>query len=527
MFDTACIIVGIIIGAGIFRAPPLVAASLPSASLILTAWLAGGLLALLGALCYAELTTTYPEPGGDYVYLTRAYGSRAGFLFVWAEFWIIRPGSTGPMAFVFGEYFKQLLPLGTGYDTLVYAVLAIVGITGLNMLGVRAGKWTQNLLTVVKVLALVGVFLAAFAVTRPPGAEEHELLEPSANEHACQLAPPDQFDEFRRDERESGGMVYSVIYGHNPETDKWEEQAYRYLQEDWTEAQARSHCDDHDGIMFEPATGNLVMPPLAAISFAMLMVMFCFGGWNDVAFVAGEVRHPERNLLRSLLLGVGVVTAVYLLVNIAYLHVLGVEGLANTRTPATDMMSLSVGSGGKRLASAVICVAALGAINGMIFTGARVYYAMGRKLSHFGWLAHWNKRMDAPLRSIGLQSLVILGMVVGFGLMENDFERLVIFTAPCFWLFLLLVGISLFVLRRRDADRKRIFRVPAYPVIPLIFCLGSLFMFYSTARYMIGQLQDPELIGNPAFQAILVFTGLAVLAGIVLAIPRQKETVDD
>ncbi|MDP7205885.1 MAG: amino acid permease, partial [Pirellulaceae bacterium] len=104
MFDTACIIVGIIIGAGIFRAPPLVAASLPSASLILTAWFAGGLLALLGALCYAELTTTYPEPGGDYVYLTRAYGSRAGFLFVWAEFWIIRPGSTGPMAFVFGEY---------------------------------------------------------------------------------------------------------------------------------------------------------------------------------------------------------------------------------------------------------------------------------------------------------------------------------------------------------------------------------------------------------------------------------------
>jgi amino acid transporter len=445
MFDTACIIVGIIIGAGIFRAPPLVAASLPSTSLILTAWLAGGLLALLGALCYAELTTTYPEPGGDYVYLTRAYGSRVGFLFVWAEFWIIRPGSTGPMAFVFGEYFKQLLPLGTGYDTLVYAVLAIIGITGLNMLGVRAGKWTQNLLTVIKVLALVGVFLAAFAVNIP--------LPPSP-------------------------------------------------------------------------TSNLAMPPIAAISFAMLMVMFCFGGWNDVAFVASEVRNPERNLLRSLLLGVGVVTVVYLLVNIAYLHVLGVEGLANSNTPATDMMNLSVGSRGQRLASALICVAALGAINGMIFTGARVYYALGRKLSKFGWLAHWNERMDAPLRSIGLQSLVILGMVVGFGLMENDFERLVIFTAPCFWLFLLLVGISLFVLRRRDADRKRVFRVPAYPVIPLIFCLGSLFMFYSTASYMIGQLKDPELTSNPAFQAILVFTALAVVAGLILAIPRQKETID-
>ncbi|MFP6750207.1 MAG: amino acid permease [Pirellulaceae bacterium] len=445
MFDTACIIVGIIIGAGIFRLPATVAGSLPSTSLILTAWLAGGLLALLGALCYAELTTTYPEPGGDYVYLTRAYGPRAGFLFVWAEFWIIRPGSTGPMAFIFGEHFKDLVPLGSGHDTLVYAILAILVITGLNMLGVRAGKWTQNLLTVIKVLALVGIFLAAFAISTPP--------------------PPSP-------------------------------------------------------------VADLAMPPLVAISFAMLMVMFCFGGWNDVAFVAAEVRRPDKNLLRSLLLGVGVVTAVYLLVNIAYLHVLGVDGLAKTKTPATDMMRIAAGHGGERLVSALVCVAALGAINGMIFTGARIYYAMGRKLSNFGWLAHWNKRMDAPLRSIGLQSLVILGMVIGFGLVENDFERLVIFTAPCFWLFLLLVGVSLFILRWRDAGRERVFRVPGYPVIPLIFCLSSLFMFYSTAHFMIGQLQDPELIGNPAFQAILVFTGLAVLVGIILAIPRQKETVD-
>ena len=171
-------------------------------------------------------------------------------------------------------------------------------------------------------------------------------------------------------------------------------------------------------------------------------------------------------------------------------------------------------------------MAALGAINGMIFTGARVYYALGRKLSNFGWLAHWNKRMDAPLRSISLQSLVILRRVGGVGLLENDFERLVIFTAPCFWFFLLLVGISLFVLRIRDADRERAFRVPAYPVIPIVFCLGSLFMFYSTARYMISQLKDPELTSNPAFQAILVFTTLDVVAGLILAIPRQKETAD-
>jgi len=442
MFDAACMIVGIIIGAGIFHLPPLVAASLPSASWILAVWLIGGLLALLGALCYAELTTTYPEPGGDYVYLSHAYGSRCGFLFVWAEFWIIRPGSTGPMAFIFGKYFQQLVPLGTSHDTLIYAASAIVAVTLVNMLGVRTGKWTQNLLTVIKVLALLAVFVAAFAASTP--------------------------------------------------------------------------------VPKSPAN-NLVLPPLSAVSLALLWVMFCFGGWNDVAFLAAEVRRPEKNLLGSLLLGTIVVTLIYVLVNLAYLRVLGVEGLAGTTTPATDMMGIAHGNLGERLISALICVSALGAINGMIFTGARVYYAMGSKLANFRWLAHWNKRQDAPIRAIGLQSLVILGMVVGFGLQKHDFVSLVIFTAPCFWLFLLLVGISLFLLRWRDADRERPFRVPAYPLVPAIFCLGSLFMFYSTTRYMLGQLVDPEMIENPAFQAILVVTGLVVVAGLGLAMLKQEE----
>jgi amino acid transporter len=446
VFDATCIIVGIIIGSGIFRTPSIVAGSLGDPWLIIGAWLLGGLLALIGALCYAELTTTYPRQGGDYVYLSRAYGPRTGFLFAWAEFWIIRPGSTGPMAFVFGQYAHQLYPLGTGNDVLCYAVGSIVMITLLNAAGMRSGKWTQNVLTTIKVLALLAIFVAA-------------LLATPANNVA----------------------------------------------------------------LVEGST----FPPLAAISFAMLMVMFTFGGWNDMAFVSAEVRDPNRNLVRSLVIGTSLVTLVYVLVNLAYLRVLGVAGLAGTTTPATSLMQKTAGDLGGQMASALICISALGAINGMIFTGARVYHALGEQLPTFRWLAHWNNRVNAPVRSIVLQSVVILAVVVGFGSLNSPgnekvkdfeaFEQLVIFGAPCFWLFLLLVGIGLFVLRHKDSHLPRSFRVPFYPVLPAIFCLGCLFMVYSTVPFMIQQLSNPAMLAKPAFLAILISTGIIILAGALLA----------
>ena len=156
LFDSTCIIVGIIIGAGIYETAPIVAKSLGSGPGLMLVWLAGGLLALTGALCYAELATAYPREGGDYIYLTRAYGRWPGYMFGWSQLAIVRPGDIALMAFIFARY-AQTLYAPFAHSGLFYAVTAIVVLTVINILGVKAGKWTQNLLTVTKILGLVAI----------------------------------------------------------------------------------------------------------------------------------------------------------------------------------------------------------------------------------------------------------------------------------------------------------------------------------------------------------------------------------
>ena len=156
LFDSTCIIVGIIIGAAIYCSSPNVARLAPSATWLIGLWLLGGALSLIGALCYAELATAYPKEGGDYVYLTRAFGRAVGFLFAWCQLWIVRPGSIGAMAYAFAEYANRIWPRAEGgaatYVLVAYAAGSIVVLTGVNMVGVREGKWTQNVLTTAKVL---------------------------------------------------------------------------------------------------------------------------------------------------------------------------------------------------------------------------------------------------------------------------------------------------------------------------------------------------------------------------------------
>ena len=163
LLDSTSIIVGIIIGSAIYKSAPAVAGAVPNAAWLAAVWTLGGVLSLVGALCYAELAAMFPQEGGDYVYLTRALGRWLGFLFAWAQFWIVRPGSIGALAYVFADYANQLFPLGAGgRAAIVYAAGSIVILTGVNVLGVREGKWTQNLLTAAKVAALIVVAAAGF-----------------------------------------------------------------------------------------------------------------------------------------------------------------------------------------------------------------------------------------------------------------------------------------------------------------------------------------------------------------------------
>ena len=408
LFDSTCIIVGIIIGSGVYRTSPAVAGLAPSVTWLIGLWLLGGVLSLIGAVCYAELATAYPKEGGDYVYLTRAFGRSVGFLFAWCQLWIVRPGSIGAMAFLFADYANQIWPQAEGpaaaYVLVAYAAGSIIALTAVNILGVREGKWTQNVLTVAKVLGLAAIVAVGFTHPAPPPAS----------------SPPTASSGF----------------------------------------------------------------PLSTFGMAMVFVLFAYGGWNEMAFVSAEVKNPRKNILRALLIGTLVVTVIYVLANLAFLYALGLEGTRHT-TVATDVLRLGIGPWAGQAISVLICISALGAINGQIFTGSRIYYAMGNDHRFYAWLGRWNARRGAPVCSLLIQGAITLALSVWFGLSRNGFESMVIFTTPAFWVFLALVASSVLVLRLRDPEIERAYHVPGYPLTPILFYLSCWFMVYSSEAYAI------------------------------------------
>jgi amino acid transporter len=395
LFDSTCIIVGIIIGAGIYETAPTVAKCLGSAPVVLLAWLAGGLLALTGALCYAELATTYPREGGDYVYLTRAYGRWLGYMFGWSQLAIIRPGDIALMAFIFARYAQSLYAPFPEIGPF-YAATAVVGLSVINLLGVKTGKWTQNLLTVTKILGLVAISVVGLSATaKSPG-------------------PP------------------------APAVFTWE-----------------------------------------GLQLAFILVFYTYGGWNEMAYVAAEIKRPQQNILRGLVAGTVAVTVLYLLINGAFLSALGLTGLSSSRAVAVEMMAQVFPQIAGRVIALLICLSALAAVNGLIFTGARISYALGADHQSFRPLGRWNRRLGTPVRALIVQGALSLAIV----LVAGSFLDTILYTAPVVWLFFLGTALSVFVLRRKDPDLPRPYQVLAYPLLPLIFSACCLFMLYNSASY--------------------------------------------
>jgi amino acid transporter len=216
----------------------------------------------------------------------------------------------------------------------------------------------------------------------------------------------------------------------------------------------------------------------------MVFVLFTYGGWNEMAYVAAEVRNPRKNIFRALLLGTLAVTAIYGLTTLAFVHAVGLEGTRHA-TVAADVLQLGVGDWAGRAISLLVCISALGAINGQLFTGSRIYYAMGTEHRLYAWLGRWNRRRGTPVASLLIQAAITLPLVIWFGLTESGFESMVKFTNPAFWFFLLLVGVSVFVLRVREPGCPRPCRIPWYPLPPILLCLACAFMLYSSLDYAI------------------------------------------
>lgn len=398
------IIVGIVIGAGIFKTPSMVAGITGDIGWMMAVWILGALISLAGALCYAELASLYPHAGGDYHFLTRAYGKNVAFLYGWAKATVINPGSIALLAFVFGDYMTKVLPLGI-YSTATWAILIIITLTLVNLIGINLSANIQTVLTLFEITGLGVVIVVGFGFIGMP-------------------LPPVE---------------------HAP--------------------------------LFSSA------PSLGLMGLALVFVLLTFGGWNESAYISAEVKGGSKAIVSIIVFSILLISIIYLLVNWALISGLGMERLANSKAAAADLLALAFGPLGEKLLGLFVAIAALTSINATMIVGARTNYAIGDDWDSLQLMGRWEGSRGSPHFAIMIQSLICLALVI-FGAFQADgFDAMVEFTAPVFWFFLLLIGLTVFILRHQSEEKKRDFRIPLYPLTPLVFCLSCAYLSYSSFTY--------------------------------------------
>jgi len=403
--SAVALIVGIVIGAGIFKTPSLVASISGDAGWALVLWLAGALISIVGALCYAELCTTYPNAGGDYHFLHRAFGRNVSFIYGWSRATIINTGSIALLAFVFGDYMSTLVNLGA-YSSALWALLIVVFLTAVNLAGVHASSRMQTWLTLIEILGLLAVVIAGFWVDAP-----------------------------------SSGAI------------QWFAQA----------------------------------PAPAQWGLCLVFVLLTFGGWNEAAYISAELKGGPRTMVWVILASMITLTLIYLLVNTALLLGLGLSGLSQSKTAASDLLGIAFGPWAQKSLGLFVAIAALTSINATMFVGARTNFAVGTDWKALHKLGQWQEDIGRPKQALLIQALISVGLIA-LGTQEADgFSAMVEFTAPVFWGFLFLVGLALLWLRQKDPHTIRPFKVPLYPVLPLIFCAACAWLTYSSVTYAISQ----------------------------------------
>ena len=381
VFDATMIVMGGIIGAGIFRNPSVVAQQVKTPNLMLGAWAAGGLIALAGAFVYAELAQRRPEVGGQYAYIRDAFHPMAAFLYGWTLLLVTQTGGMAAVAMTFADYFREL----SGWDVprSLVAVLTLGILTMINCLGVRSGSNVQNALMVVKIAAILMLVV----------------------------------------------LGWRAVHGAAPSLQR-------------------------------QGSNNFLA--------AMVPVLFAYGGWQTASFVSGEMRDPERDLPRGLLLGVLGVIVLYLAVNLVCILALGPAELEATETLASEVMRRALGEGGARLIAAGIAVSTVGFLSQGMLTAPRVYYAMARDGVFFKGVGTLNEKTRAPVTAIALQGIWASAIVLFFQFYGPVLNYVVALDAVFFG----LTGAALLVFRRRDPAAVKGMSMPGHPFTTAIFVLA-------------------------------------------------------
>ena len=432
LFDSSMMVIGIVIGSGIFMTTGLMAEAIPSASLILLAWVLGGLQMLAGALTYAELGAAMPKAGGQYVFLREAYGQLPGFLFGWIAFVAYISGTNAAIAVAVAEHVGSFYPslstqniiIGVGSFSIsggqIFALALIMILSIINYLGIVFGKWVQNIFTVLKIGSILLFALA--------------------------------------------GLFIST--------------------------------GNHIDMSLNPTNMN-IGSILTGMGIALVAVNWTVGGWEYITFAAGEIKNPKKNLPRALIIGTIVILVLYFLVNIAYLKVLPMDSLMG-EIKVGEMTARSLyGTGIGGVFALVIIVSMFGALNGNILVGSRVYYAMARDHLFFSKAAEVHPKFHTPGNAIIIQSFWAAVLTL-----TGTFEELITLVVFVNFMLWIASASTVFVLRKKQPDLERPYKVWGYPYVP------AFFIIFSSAIMVNTFFESPEqslmglgltLLGVPAY----------------------------
>jgi APA family basic amino acid/polyamine antiporter len=457
VFTTTMLVVGSVIGSGIFRKPGVMAAEVGSPTLLLGVWVLAGVITLFGALTNAEISGLIPETGGQYVFFEKMYGSFFAYLYGWAVFAVIQTGSIAALAYVFSEYTTQFIALPEAGPSLaawsfhlpfigdvlpfkelgvkLLAAGVIVVLTTVNYLGVRFGGIVQNIFTIAKIAGMLALFAVAFL--------------PAAGGSGANLTTP------------------------------------------------------------SPVIRKEGLALVAAIAAALQGAFWAYDGWVKGSYIAGEVRNPQHVVPRATVLGMFIVTVLYLLMNVAYCWVLPIDVMAQSKLVAADVAERVFSGGGKWIA-VVVMISTFGANNAVILMSARVYFSMARRNVFPALLGRAHPRFHTPSASLVVQGLWSIALVFS-GTFDMITDTL-IFVA---WIFYAAGAFGVFILRRKMPDTPRPYRVPGYPVVPAIFVLFATaflaFTIYNdVTAYRAALAADKPALINSAFGTLLVFLGTPI-----------------
>lgn len=393
------VVVGIVVGIGIFRLPTMVAQNAASELHYLAFWIAGGFISIIGALCYAELATNKPDAGGEYYFLTEAYGAPVGFLFSWGRMTVIQTGSIALAAFILGDYASAIYDLGP-YSSSIYAGITVITLTGLNIAGTQPSKNVQNMMTAL----IVGILLL------------------------CGIA--------------------GILNGTDVSVD---------------------------------STKSATVSSSAGA--AMIFVLLTYGGWNEGVYLSAEIKDVRKNMTRVLLVGIAIITLLYVLINGAYIQMLGLEKLRTSDTIGVALTNKIIGTQGSFAMAVIVIISALSTANATIITGARTNYALGRDFSLLRFIGRWNKSTNSPINALLVQGGIAFLLVILGAFTKEAVTTMVDYTAPVFWFFILLTTCSLFIFRYKSDSKENAFKVPLYPFTPIVFVLVCLYLLYSSVTF--------------------------------------------